>query len=61
MARRLGVGVREVKDAVAEVDPRKLLDAPKEQTRNGQHPPQQQPQQQPQEQPERPPAEPPAI
>lgn len=57
MARRLGVGVREVKDAVAEVDPRKLLEAPKEQTRNGQHPPRQQPQQQP----ERPPAEPPAI
>ena len=30
MARRLGTGVREVKDAVAEVDPRKMLDAPKE-------------------------------
>lgn len=56
MARRLGTGVREVKDAVAEVDPRKMLDAPKEQARNGQHPQQQQPQQQ-----QRPPAEPPAV
>ena len=27
MARRLGTGVREVKDAVAEVDPRKMLEA----------------------------------
>ncbi len=26
MARRLGVGVREIKDAVAEIDPRTLLD-----------------------------------
>jgi sec-independent protein translocase protein TatA len=26
MARRLGVGLREVKDAVAEIDPRTLLD-----------------------------------
>jgi sec-independent protein translocase protein TatA len=28
-ARRLGVGVREVRDAAAEVDPRRMLDAPK--------------------------------
>lgn len=49
MARRLGTGVREVKDAVAEVDPRKMLDAPKEQSRS-----EQQTQQ-------RPPAEPPAA
>ena len=28
VARRLGTGVREVKDAVAEVDPRRMLDAP---------------------------------
>ena len=27
MARRLGTGVREVKDAVAEVDPRRMLEA----------------------------------
>ncbi len=30
MARRLGTGVREVKDAVADVDPRKMLEAPRE-------------------------------
>jgi len=53
MARRLGTGVREVKDAVAEVDPRKMLDPPSEQPRTGQ-PAQQQ------RQPQRPPAEPPA-
>jgi len=28
VARRLGTGVREVKDAVGEVDPRRMLDAP---------------------------------
>jgi TatA/E family protein of Tat protein translocase len=27
-ARRLGLGMREVRDAVAEVDPRRMLDAP---------------------------------
>ena len=54
MARRLGTGVREVKDAVAEVDPRRMLDAPKEQPPG---PPQQQ-QQQPQE---RRPPEPPST
>lgn len=31
MARRLGTGMREVKDAVAEVDPRKALEPPDEQ------------------------------
>lgn len=36
MARRLGTGMREVKDAVGEVDPRKMLDPPAEQARNGQ-------------------------
>ena len=46
MARRLGTGVREVKDAVGEVDPRKMLDPPQEQART--------------ERPQRPPAEPPA-
>lgn len=51
MARRLGTGVREVKDAVAEVDPRKMLDAPKEQPPA---PPQQRPQ-------ERRPTEPPSA
>ena len=30
MARRLGGSVREVKDAVADVDPRRMLDAPAE-------------------------------
>lgn len=30
MARRLGTSVREVKDAVGEVDPRKMLEAPAE-------------------------------
>jgi sec-independent protein translocase protein TatA len=30
MARRLGGSVREVKDAVAEVDPRRMLEAPTE-------------------------------
>jgi sec-independent protein translocase protein TatA len=30
MARKLGGSVREVKDAVAEVDPRRMLDAPAE-------------------------------
>lgn len=30
MARRLGGGVRELKDAVAEVDPRRMLEAPAE-------------------------------
>ncbi len=57
MARRLGTGVREVKDAVAEVDPRKMLEAPKEQAPSAK----QQPQQQPQQQPRQPPAEPPAA
>jgi sec-independent protein translocase protein TatA len=28
VARRLGAGVREVRDAVADVDPRRMLDAP---------------------------------
>jgi TatA/E family protein of Tat protein translocase len=28
VARRLGLGVREVRDAVADVDPRRMLDAP---------------------------------
>ena len=64
MARRLGTGMREVKEAVAEVDPRKMLDAPAEPARNGQQT--QQPRQMaPQESPpaeakaeaERPPAE----
>jgi sec-independent protein translocase protein TatA len=55
MARRLGTGVREVKDAVAEVDPRKMLDAPSEPPRAGQ---QAQPQRQPQSPPTEPPAEP---
>ena len=32
MARRLGGSVREVKDAVAEVDPRRMLEAPAEST-----------------------------
>lgn len=34
MARRLGTGVREVKDAVSDVDPRKMLDSPAAETRN---------------------------
>jgi sec-independent protein translocase protein TatA len=38
MARRLGTGVREVKDAVAEVDPRKMLDAPDEPSRDPRRP-----------------------
>ena len=33
VARRLGTGVREVKDAVAEVDPRRMLEAGDEPTR----------------------------
>jgi sec-independent protein translocase protein TatA len=32
MARRLGGSVREVKDAVAEVDPRRMLEAPADST-----------------------------
>jgi len=32
VARRLGTGVREVKDAVAEVDPRRMLEAGDEET-----------------------------
>ena len=62
MARRLGTGVREVKDAVAEVDPRKMLDAPEEPARNGQQArqPQQAPQQ-PAPSQQGPPAEPPAA
>jgi sec-independent protein translocase protein TatA len=62
MARRLGTGVREVKDAVAEVDPRKMLDAPEEPSPNGQQarkPEQAAPQQATPQQ--RPPAEPPAA
>lgn len=55
MARRLGTGVREMKDAVADVDPRKMLDPPAEQARDGQQA--RQPQQAPPQQ--RPPAEPP--
>lgn len=31
IARRLGTGVREVKEAVAEVDPRRMLEAPRDQ------------------------------
>lgn len=61
MARRLGTGVREVKDAVGDVDPRKMLDSPAEPARNGQQAPQPQrtaQQQAPQQQ--VPPAEPPA-
>lgn len=58
MARRLGTGVREVKDAVAEVDPRKMLDAPQEPARSGQQA--RQPQQ-PAPSQQSPPAEPPAA
>ncbi len=43
MARRLGTGMREVKDAVAEVDPRKALDPPDEQPRATRQQQQQQP------------------
>ena len=57
MARRLGTGVREVKDAVAEVDPRKMLDAPEQPSPNGQQA--RQPQQAAPQQ--RPPAEPPSA
>jgi sec-independent protein translocase protein TatA len=40
VARRLGTGVREVKDAVAEVDPRRMLEAPDdEKTKAKQAPP----------------------
>lgn len=35
MARRLGTGVREVKDAVGEADPRKMLDTPSAETKSG--------------------------
>ncbi len=31
VARRLGLGMREVRDAVADVDPRRMLDAPPKQ------------------------------
>jgi sec-independent protein translocase protein TatA len=57
MARRLGTGMREVKDAVAEVDPRKMLDAPEKPAGNGQQA--RQPQQATPQQ--RPPSEPPAA
>jgi len=60
MARRLGTGLREVKDAVDEVDPRKMLEAPtaKPRTAPAEKTPAQQPQ--PQPPPAEPPAEPPA-
>ena len=54
MARRLGTGLREVKDAVDEVDPRKMLEAPAEKPRTA---PAEKPRAQ---QPQPPPAEPPA-
>ena len=47
IARRLGTGVREVKDAVAEVDPRRMLEAG--------HEPEPKPKPKPPEPPERPP------
>ncbi len=59
MARRLGTGVREVKDAVAEVDPRKMLDAPDERPRDPQRPRQAQQQPAPSAPPSEPPSEPP--
>ena len=54
MARRLGTGMREVKDAVAEVDPRKMLEAPASKPRPA---PAEKPRAQ---QPQPPPPEPPA-
>ncbi|MDH4345290.1 MAG: twin-arginine translocase TatA/TatE family subunit [Thermoleophilia bacterium] len=35
VARRLGMGMREVRDAVADVDPRRMLDAPPPAPRDG--------------------------
>ncbi len=35
VARRLGVGMREVRDAVGEVDPRRMLDAPPSSSQSG--------------------------
>ena len=62
MARRLGTGLREVKDAVDEVDPRKMLEAPASKPRTA---PAEKPRTAPAEkpraqQPQPPPAEPPA-
>ena len=39
VARRLGTGMREVKDAVAEVDPRRMLDEPKDKNEPPRNPP----------------------
>ncbi|MGZ8687105.1 MAG: Sec-independent protein translocase subunit TatA/TatB [Gaiellaceae bacterium] len=61
MARRLGTGVREVKDAVAEVDPRKMLDAPEEPEKPARSRQQARQPQQPAPPQQGPPAEPPAA
>ena len=39
VARRLGTGMREVKDAVAEVDPRRMLDEPEDKKDPPRNPP----------------------